>query len=425
MPNDWNEVRYQLDKPENFREICNSPWYSDAVYDKFSEAEYERRHNLAREKMARDGLDALILTGSPNIYSMGGGVTWGSGLIDERGLGQYMLLPREGEPIVIYPHAGCHIEAARQMVSVRDVRGSQGGQFGNVLADRLEELGLQTGRIGITAADRNGPEYMGLMAFRQLEARLSGATFVFLPKLFHELTYLKSDEEIAAMARAGELVIQALKAITATARPGVKEYQLEAAGTHAIMNGGGRVHLMMIGSTSMHDPKIVFPNPRPSHRMLQAGDIILAEMVAMYNGYSAKIGQPITLGPPTPEMNTFFQEVVLGGFEALRQQLLPGKRLEDVRQAAAHFRQHGAQARPMLVHGLDTITAPPFVYTEQVKAEPFEEQIKPGMTFSIEITPINADGTFGMFMGRTYAITPDGQRDLTPYPMDEIIVVDA
>ncbi|HEX9923952.1 MAG TPA: aminopeptidase P family N-terminal domain-containing protein, partial [Anaerolineae bacterium] len=251
MPNDWNEVRYQLDKPENFREICNSPWYSDAVYDKFSEAEYERRHNLAREKMARDGLDALILTGSPNIYSMGGGVTWGSGLIDERGLGQYMLLPREGEPIVIYPHAGCHIEAARQMVSVRDVRGSQGGQFGNVLADRLEELGLQTGRIGITAADRNGPEYMGLMAFRQLEARLSGATFVFLPKLFHELTYLKSDEEIAAMARAGELVIQALKAITATARPGVKEYQLEAAGTHAIMNGGGRVHLMMIGSTSM------------------------------------------------------------------------------------------------------------------------------------------------------------------------------
>lgn len=59
-----------------------------------------------------------------------------------------------------------------------------------------------------------------------------------------------------------------------------------------------------------------------------------------------------------------------------------------------------------------------------MKAEPFEEQIKPGMTLSIEITPINADGTFGMFMGRTYAITEDGQRDLTPYPMDQIIVVE-
>jgi Xaa-Pro aminopeptidase len=288
----------------------------------------------------------------------------------------------------------------------------------------LEELDLQAGRIGITAADRNGPEYMGLMCFRQLETRLPQATFVFLPKLLHELTCLKSDEEIAAMAQAGELVIQALEAVAATARPGVREYQLEAAGTQAIMNGGGRVHLMMIGSTSMHDPKMVFPNPRPSHRMLQMGDIILAEMVALYKGYSAKIGQPITIGPPTPEMNTFFKEVVLGGFEALREQLQPGKSLDNVRRAGAYFRQHGAQVRPMMVHGLDLITAPPFVYTEQVKAEPFEEQIKPGMTFSIEITPINADGTFGMFMGRTYAITEAGQRDLTPYPMDEIIVVE-
>jgi Xaa-Pro aminopeptidase len=424
MANDWNEVRYHLDKSENFREICNSPWYSDAVYDKFSEAEYARRHNLAREKMAREGLDALILTGSPNIYSMGGGVTWASGLIDERGLAQYLLLPRQGEPMLIYPHAGCHIEAARRVVSVRDVRGSKGGQYGHVLADRLEELGLQTGRIGITAADRNGPEYMGLTCFRQLEARLPQATFVFLPKLLHELTYLKSDEEIAAMARAGELVIQALEAVAATARSGVREYQLEAAGTHAIMNGGGRVHLMMIGSTSMHDPRLVFPNPRPSHRVLQRGDMILAEMVALYKGYSAKIGQPITLGPPTPEMNSFFKEIVLGGFKALCEQLQPGKTLDDVRRAGAYFRRHGAQVRPMMVHGLDLITAPPFIDTDHVKAEPFEQEIKPGMTYSIEITPINADGTYGMFMGRTYAITESGQRDLTPYPMDEIIVVE-
>lgn len=421
MANDWTEVRYELDKSENFREIFNSPWYSDAPYDRFSDAEYERRHARARQKMQEEGLDALILTGSPNIYSMGGAVTWASGLIDERGLGQYMLLPREGAPTLIYPHAGCHIEAARRMVGVDDVRGSQGGQFGRVLAQRLEELGLEMGRIGITAADRNGPEYMGLMAFRQLRDQLPHATFVFLPKLLHELTYLKSDEEIEAMARAGELVIAAQEALVDTARPGVREYQLEAAATHAILNGGGRVHLMMIGSTSMHDPRVTFPNPRPSHRVLQEGDIILAEMVAMYKGYSAKLGHPVTIGPPTPEMEHFFKEVVLGGFYALRAQLQPGNTLEDVRRAGAYFRQHGAQARPVMVHGLDLITAPPFVYTDQIKAEPFEEEIQPGMTFSIEITPISADGTYGMFMGRTYAITEQGTRDLTPYPMEEIV----
>jgi Xaa-Pro aminopeptidase len=260
------------------------------------------------------------------------------------------------------------------------------------------------------------------MAFRQLEENLPQASFVFLPGLLHEMTYLKSDEELDAMARAGQLVIQALEALVKAARPGVREYQLEAAATNAIMDGGGRIHLMMIGSTSMHHPQVVFPNPRPSHRVLQRGDIILAEMVALYKGYSAKLGQPITIGPPTAAMNAFFKEVVLGGFLALREQLKPGRTLEDVRQAGAYFRQHGAQARPDMVHGLDLITAPPFIYVDQIKAQPFEQTLVPGMTLAIDITPISADGTFGMFMGRTYAMTETGQRDLTPYPIEEILV---
>ena len=63
-----------------------------------------------------DRFDALILCGSPNIYSHGSGVTWGCGLIDDRGLAQYMVLPLDGEPTLIYPHPGCHIEAVRKQV---------------------------------------------------------------------------------------------------------------------------------------------------------------------------------------------------------------------------------------------------------------------------------------------------------------------
>ncbi len=422
MPNDWNQVRHNLDKSANFEDICNSPWYSDTVYERFSDAEYARRHARAREKMARENVDALILTGSPNIYSMGGAVMWASGLVDERGMCQYMLLPRVGEPMLIYPHAGCHIEAARRMVSVHDVRSSDHGHYGNVLAQRISELGLAEGRIGITSTDRNGPEYIGLMAFRELEKNLPKATFVFLPNLLHELTYLKSPEEIAAMERAGELVTAALEAIKATAKPGVREYQLEAAATHAIMNGGGRVHLMMIGSTSMRDPQLVFPNPRPSARVLKEGDIISAEMVALYKGYSAKLGQPITIGKPTEEAKVFFKKVVLGGFRALEEQLVVGKTLQDVSKAGAYFRQAGGQVRPMMVHGLDLITSGPFISTDQVKAQPYEQVIAPGTAFSIEITPINLDGTFGMFMARSYVMTEQGRRDITPYPQDEIIV---
>ncbi|OGO20667.1 MAG: hypothetical protein A2Z14_19060 [Chloroflexi bacterium RBG_16_48_8] len=423
MANNWEEVRYELDKSENFRDIYNSPWYTDTVYEKFSEAEYKRRYAHAREIMARDGFDAFIFTGGQNIYSMGGAVSWATGLFDDRGMCQYVVFPKEGEPMLVYPHAGCHIEAARQMVSIKDVRGSRSGQYAQVMAEKLAEVGAQEGRIGITSIDRVGPEYMGVKVYQDLVKLLPKATFVFLPNLLHELTRYKSAEEIEAMERAGELVVDALEALIETARPGVHEYDLAAAGTHAIMKGNGRVHLMMIGSTSMSDPKMVFPNPLPSARVLKKGDIILNEMVATYKGYSAKIGHPIAIGRPSKEADRFFKEVVLEGYRALEAKLVPGNTLEDVRKAASKFREKGAQSRPIMIHGLDLITAPPNIHTDQVRAQPGDEVIRPGNAYVIEITIINADGTFGMFLSRTYVMVEGGQRNIVHYPLDELAVV--
>lgn len=125
--NDWNKVRYTLDSSENFEGLHGSPWYADTVYEKFSDAEFARRHESARALMACDKLDALLLCGSPNSYSHGGGVTWVAGMIDDRGLAQYVVLPRAGEPTLVYPHPGCHIEAIRRQVSIRDVRDGHHG----------------------------------------------------------------------------------------------------------------------------------------------------------------------------------------------------------------------------------------------------------------------------------------------------------
>jgi Xaa-Pro dipeptidase len=423
MANDWNAVRHELDRSGNFHEICNSPWYSDAVYEKFSDAEFARRHALARSLMARDGLDALILCGSPNIYSHGSGVTWGCGLIDGRGMAQYMVLPREGEPTLIYPHPGCHIEAVRKMVSIRDVRGGQHGHYGRALAERLVELGLEAGRIGITAADRTGPEYMGVNAFQELNKHLPQATFLFLPLLLHELTHRKSAEEIRAMAQAGELAMAAQMALAAAARPGVREYQLAAAAAHAVHDGGGQVHLLMVGSTSMHDPRLIFPNPNPSQRVLKEGDVILGELAMTYMGYTAKIGHPVTVGPPTGRYQAFFKEVVVPGFKAIRAELAPGNTLEAVRKVASGvFRERGAQSRPIVMHGHDLITSLPFVMVDEVKGEPYDRVMAPGMAYGIEITPVSADGTFGIFLSRSFAIVEDGVQALTPYPVDEFIV---
>lgn len=422
MPNDWKDIRYELDTSANFSDITGSPWYSDAVYQRFSAAEYARRHDAARAAMATENVDALLLTGGQNIYSMGAGVTWASGLIDERGMCQYLVLPREGEPTLVYPHPGCHIEAARKMVGIDDVRDGRHGHYAHVVADRLRELGLERGRVGVTVADRTGDEYMGLTTYLELRRQLPDLELVFLPDLLHRLTMLKSPEELAAIFRAGELAIAALEAVVARARPGVTEYQLAAAATHAMLDGGGRPHLIMIGSTSMDDPKLVFPNPLPSARVLRQGDVILGELAASFMGYSAKIGHPVTVGPPTARYADFYETVVVPGMHALRSRIRAGVELEDVRQAGAHFRKAGAQSRPILMHGLDLMTAGPYVNTDKVRAAEYETALQADMTVNIEITPINDDGTFGIFLSRSFQVTDGGPVELTPYPLDDILV---
>lgn len=422
MANDWNDVRYELDRSANFHEIFNSPWYSDAEYPRFSDAEYERRHASARELMQRDGLDCLILTGSPNIYSLGSGVTWGCGLIDDRGMCQYLLLPGDGAPTLIYPHPGCHIEAARRMVAVADVRGGQQGHFGKAIAERLTELALERGRVGVTAADSNGPEYMGVATYLELRRHLPDVELLFCPDLLHELTYRKSPEEIAAMRRAGTLAVAAQHAVARVAGPGMKEYELAAAATEAILAGGGQIHLMMLASTAMDDPRIMYPNPNPSHRVLGTGDMILTEIAAAYMGYSAKVGHPVTVGAPTVAMKRFHQDVTLAGFAAIEAQLAPGRELGDIQKAAAAFRSAGAQSRPMVLHGIDLITAGPKVMTDKVAAQDYDRRLAPGMVVNVEATPISDDGTFGSFLSRTYVIEEDGVACLTPYPTDELVV---
>jgi Xaa-Pro dipeptidase len=425
MPTDWNEVRHELDKLSNYADINNTPWYADAEYDKFSDAEYHRRHDAARSHMARERLDALILTGSPNIYSLGSGVTWGCGLIDDRGMCQYLVLPREGRPTLIYPHDGCHLEAVRKMVSIAEVRGGQKGHFGKAIAERLREVGVNSGRIGVTAVDRTGPEYMGVAAYLELRSELPDVEIVFAPDLLHELTYRKSREEIAAMRKAGRLAMAAQDAVARVARPGMREYELAAAGTEAILAGGGQVHLMMIASTPMGRPRIMYPNPNPSQRALQDGDFILTEISAAYLGYSAKIGHPITVGAPTAEMVKFHREVTLAGFTALKDVLAPGTALTELQKVSDAFRRAGAQSRPMTLHGIDLITAGPKVMVHGVAAQEYDSHLIAGMVVNVEATPISADGVWGSFLSRTYAIGTDGIEDLTPtsYPLDELLTV--
>ncbi len=289
------------------------------------------------------------------------------------------------------------------------------------MVDRLRELKLERGRIGLLEIDPRHKDYMPVNQYNTLRQGLPEAELVFTQSWMHELLSIHSGEELDCIRRAGKLCEDAMNALVARARPGVNEYQLRAAAGAAILEGGGDIDFLIIGSTPMANPAQVFGNPRPSARVLQQGDIINMELAAGYRGYTAQIGSPVCIGPPTDLVKRFWDEIALPGFEMMAAEIKPGNPLEAIRTAGKFFRQKGVQSRPIHAHGIDLITDGPHVFCEHVHAEPFEQVFKPGMVFMAEPNPITADGQFGIFVGHTFIVTETGNECVDDFPWKLVV----
>lgn len=423
-PLPWPDLSRRLDENAAFNQMRGTPYYHDAVYEQFSPAEVARRYSALRDRMRQLGLDCAIVPGGPSHWSFGGGMLWLTGHWEWHGVACYVVVPLEGQPTLVYGMGGTHIEAVRRETAgaIDDVRQSRGGRFGEVMAERIRELGLDRGRIGLLEVDPRWGDHLPVNQYDALRTALPDAELVFTHGLMHELLMVHSPEEIECIRRAAHLCDRAMEALVERARPGVKEYQLRAAATHAILDRGGDVDFMIIGSTPMREPAMVFGNPRPSARELKAGDMVMMELAAGYRGYTAQIGSPVCIGEPPTEVRRFFDEIVLPGFELMVEAVGPGRSLEDMRTAGRFFRAHGAQSRPIHVHGIDLVSSAPHVFTEHIDTEGGDDMLRPGMVLVVEPTPITADGRLGMFFGHTFAVTDEGRECLDHFPWQLTIV---
>jgi Xaa-Pro dipeptidase len=422
---DFKDVSGELDISDHYSDIRNTGWHSDAIYEKFSEAEYSRRHKLTREKMAKLGLDCIIVPGGNNYRSMGQGLVWLTGHWDKRAYANYVVFPMEGEPTVFVAMGGSHAEAFRVAASVADLRPPPDGLFAAGFVERIKELGLEKGRIGLMngLSEGRGAESIPANYYVYLQEKLPNVEWVFVDKFFHELMFRHSKEEVAFMRKAGALLDRAQEAMVKRAAVGVTEAQLEAAAVHAMMDGGGYPHLHIIAITSMQEPHAVFGNPKPSLRALREGDIIMGEMGAMYQGTSAQFGNPIVFGEPTQFVQDFFYDVVKPGYLLMEEALQPGNTLEDVRLAGGlYFREKGHQSRPLHIHCIDIVSEGPRMGTDWVRHVGYDEVLQPGMAIMLEPCPITKDGNLGMFLGRTYIITEDGYECMSETPLELTIV---
>lgn len=212
-----------------------------------------------------------------------------------------------------------------------------------------------------------------------LKAAFPGAQIVRSDSIMVRLRSIKSEAEVACLKRAFEISELAMDRVLQTIRPGMTELQVVGLVQQAIYEYGaeyeGMPQYVLSGCNSRHAIS------RPTHRILEPGDLVQLNLSARVSGYSSGVGVPVCLGRMSPRM----REMVSFGLEAHQQTIAwikSGVMACDVARRYKQLFERRGYARNFLYgpcHGLGMIEVEP-PWMEETSAYPLE----PNMTFQVD-----------------------------------------
>lgn len=307
-------------------------------------AERDRRWASARQLMATAGIDVLLLIGHD--------IFWDMGMVNLRYLtqvgskmGANALFFMDEDPVVWntnMPHVqrptNIHLSTQEW---VRDIRLGEGMPG---VAAELRAHGYEKARIGVVAfssAIMTIPTILhGEMV--ALERELPNATFVQAGWLLEQLRLIKSEEEIAMLAKAGEVARKTVSAMIESARPGVTEAELYAEMVKTqIVNGAEPVIFNLLASGPVeHPPSEIWhlvhgaEQPAiPTRRPLRRGDVVITEFHTHYGGYLAATEFSLYIGDRAPSQLKDIHKVCVEALQSTLLAMRPGVTLQEVWEA--------------------------------------------------------------------------------------------
>jgi len=385
------------------------------IFPRFSDTEYKRRHDLVRRKMAERGLDAVVAAGDSTFRNSNhANVYWLTSWFDPYCC--YAVVPREGEPFLVISNE-LYIHTARRASVVPDVSGSF--TPGRAIGERLNDLGLGKGRIGLAGVRNVGRASMPYEHQKDLAAAMPDAHFEDAMEVMQAARLIKSAEEIEWFEKGADFTDRSVAAIAANLRAGMPEYELSHHIHNAFLKDGGALMFHFLGCTPMDAPEIIFPWQYPSTRVVQRGDILMTEISAGYWGYCGQIQRPFAVGaPPTPEYQRLYDlaaECYRRVFDAIR----PGATDGDIRAAASFIETSGCRTRDVLLHGWGVTIEPPRADLPgaMIKRELLPFTLEPGMLLVIQPHVVSPDCKRAVQVGNLVVVEKSGARSLQRAPI--------
>ena len=372
-------------------------------------AEFEERIQRLQQAMDRAGIDGVMVYGDEyrkeNLRYVSN--FWP---IFERGA---CFVPKHGTPILAGAPEG---EAyAREMAVWEDIRNLKEFFCVSVAEDIDYPLASLSSFAEILGEVLDGGTRLGLVGLwdmpapimERLRDSVPGLEITDASELINELRVTKTAAEIACLREAGRQGCVGYEQLMAHALPGNTERMAAGAAEGAArMAGAEDINFMVFGSGKRADTII----GRPTEKVIEDGDMIMAAMAVQYQGYVATVEFPFVAGKPSDGQQRFLGAL----FEAanVQQGFLKAGAVSGamVRAVKAVFRKHGLEQYdvypPMHGIGLAEAESP---YPDERSTYPF----RAGMCVNSDISLFgHPDGSNRIEEG--FVITDSGPESLTP-----------
>jgi Xaa-Pro dipeptidase len=158
----------------------------------------------------------------------------------------------------------------------------------------VQALGLEGKSIGLE------PRAFRILEYRFVEEAAPAATFPNASSALASLRITKDAAEIAKMRRAVGIAQDALKACIPQIKIGMPEKELAAELTIQLLKNGSTPELPFSPIVSS-GPNSANPHAAPSDRKFQAGDLLVVDWGASYEGYISDLTRTFAIGQVDPE----------------------------------------------------------------------------------------------------------------------------
>ena len=351
-----------------------------------TQAEIDRRYRNVRAAMDEHGLDAVVVAGS-EYTGFEGAVTYMSGFVIVHRYA-YVLLPREGEPSIVFPAEARYVGEHGTSWIEDQVFAERPGDW---LADRL--AGKRTGVYGL--------DYV--LAVRDFVPLSERAELVPFDVEFDLARAVKSDAELESVHDSVRINTDGFWEFLAAFAPGRTASEVLAPAERLFVERGcGRLTMNMV----LVGPEFAIAR---GHTVL--GDFCIPSLeVAGPGGHWVEVSRAIgRANGDVAGMVDAYEEY----FAAAKAAFRPHATAHDVHRAVAKgFADRGYHLGHVTGHsiGMTMIEHPKI-------GEGIETELAENMVFSMHPHAIAANGRDCLYMQDTWLVTAEGGEPLAGLPM--------